>query len=283
MGFWSDWMAKWQRRGDTGGEESYIDVTPGPAAGPLKPGPPTEKKSWLARWRPESKRDRQIAWLQAGYSEMLDLSRSIREHLDRQADLQEKTSRVLERLPEAIEGLNSVGKAAEHQVEVLGLLRHQLESSVQHDQQLVDSMNKFNSTLGVMDETARNSGRTVADLVAKSRETESLLENVIERSEKRIAFLIGSFVLVIVLAVGALLYLGSGTRWPFDRILAAKAPPPAAPVVTPPPAPPPPEVDSSKKAAPAKKKAASRRRGFLGIGARRAEPAEKPVPAGPAE
>lgn len=271
MGFWSDLMAKFRTPGSPEDDESYLNVTPAP----FKPGPPTERKSWLARWRPESKRDRQIAWLQAGYSEMLDLSRSIREHLDRQADLQEKTSRVLGRLPEAIEGLNSVGKAAEHQVEVLTLLRRQLESSVQHDQQLVDSMNKFNSTLGVMDETARNSGKTVSDLVAKSRETENLLQNVIERSEKRIAFLIGSFVVVILLAVGAVLYLGSGTARPFGRPLPPPAPPPASVVAPAPPAPP-------AEKAPAAKKQPSRRRGLFGLFGKRAEP-EKPAAAEPAE
>ena len=190
---------------------NYIDITPG-SGEPSKAPPTVQKESWISRWRPGSKRDRQIAWLQAGYSETLDLMRSIRQHLDRQEDLQIKMANVLDRLPESMEGLKSVNKAAEQQVIVLELLRQQMEANVHHDQKLVESMDKFNQTLGLMDETSRNSGRTVSDLIEKSRNSEALLREVIERSERRFMFVSMLLVLVIV-AAAALFYLfGSGPR-----------------------------------------------------------------------
>ena len=170
MGKWFDFVAKLKKPSqpeENGG--NCIGITPGfgdKVTAPLA----SQKETWLSRWQPSSKRDRQIAWLQAGYSETLDLLRSIRQHLDRQEDVQVKMANVLDRLPESMEGLKSVNKAAEQQVVILGLLRQQIEAGVQHDQKLVESMNKFNQTLGLMDETSRNSGRTVTDLDRKGHE-----------------------------------------------------------------------------------------------------------------
>ena len=203
--------------------DHYIEITShgtGPAT--IKQPPPVKKESWLARHRPGSQRERQIAWLQAGYSEMLDLMRGIRTHLDRQEDIQHKLIGTLEQLPESLEGLKGISKATEPQVEVLSLLHNQIESSVRHDQQLVESMNHFYETLGLMDETSRNSGRTVSDLVQRSREAEDLLKDVIERSERRVAFLITVFVLVTFVAVGSLLYLGLNDQWSFKKALSTQ-------------------------------------------------------------
>lgn len=217
MGKLSDFFAKLKKPTPPENDSAnYIDITPG-SSDKSKAPLAVQKESWLSRWRPGSKRDRQIAWLQAGYSETLDLLRSIRRHLDRQEDVQIKMANVLERLPESMEGLKSVNKAAEQQVVVLGLLRQQIEANVHHDQKLVESMNKFNQTLGLMDETSRNSGRTVTDLIEKSKNSETLLREVIERSERRLVFVTTLFVLVIVAAAVAFYYFGPGAA---DKVAA---------------------------------------------------------------
>jgi hypothetical protein len=212
MGKWSDFVTKIRKPFPPDDKPANcIEITPG--SGDKSTAPPVvQKGTWLSRWRPRSKRDRQIAWLQAGYSETLDLLRAIRQHLDRQEDVQVKMANVLDRLPESMEGLKSVNKAAEQQVVILGLLRQQIEAGVQHDQKLVESMNKFNETLGLMDETSRNSGRTVTDLIEKAKNSESLLREVIERSERRVVWVTTLFGLVIVLAATAFLYFGTGDR-----------------------------------------------------------------------
>jgi hypothetical protein len=212
MGKLSDFFAKLNKPSPPDNDPAnYIDITPGPGEKPKAP-PAVQKETWLSRWKPGSKRDRQIAWLQAGYSETLDLMRSIRQHLDRQEDVQVKMANVLDRLPESMDGLKSVNKAAEQQVVVLGLLRQQIEANVHHDQKLVESMDKFNQTLGLMDETSRNSGRTVTDLIGKAKDSEALLREVIERSERRFIFVTTLFVLVIVAASAAFYYVGPGAR-----------------------------------------------------------------------
>lgn len=85
MGLWSDFLAKFNKGPEgAAGPAGSIDVTPGSEKPARGAEPPPAREGWLARWRPGSRRDRQIAWLQAGYSEMLDMVRSIRQHLDRQ-------------------------------------------------------------------------------------------------------------------------------------------------------------------------------------------------------
>lgn len=209
MGLWTDFTSRWRKPGaGDGAAAEYIDVTP--TAGHV--APPEQKESWLSRLRPGSKRDRQIAWLQAGYSEMLELMRTIRQHLERQEDVQHKMVSVLERVPESMESLKGITRVAEQQGEMINLLRQQTEAAAAHDRELIASMNRFNQTLGLLDETSRNSGRTVANLVEKSRESEDLLRTVIERSERRIMVVIGIFIAVVVLGVGGLMYFGTGGR-----------------------------------------------------------------------
>jgi hypothetical protein len=202
MGAWSDFIARFRKpaspQDDPG---SFVELNGGG-----RPPPPVRSESWLARWRPGSKRDRQIAWLQAGYQEMLDLMRGIRQHLDRQEDVQHKVARALELLPGSLESLKDVGRAAEQQVEVLGLLRQQIEAGVQHDAQLVESMNRFNETLGVLDETSRTSGRTVVDLVEKSKESENLLRDVIRRSQRSFMLMSFTFIAAVFLGIAAAVY-----------------------------------------------------------------------------
>ena len=213
MGLWSDFTSRWRKQGAGDGVTGeYIDVTPSTSGAATPVEPPTKKESWLSRLRPGSKRDRQIAWLQAGYSETLELMRTIRQHLERQEDVQHKMVAVLERVPESMESLKGITRVAEQQGEMISLLRQQTEAAAAHDRELIESMNRFNQTLGLLDETNRNSGRTVANLVEKSRESEDMLRSVIERSERRIMVVIGLFIAVVILGVGALVYFGTDGR-----------------------------------------------------------------------
>ena len=211
MGWWKNMKARRQKKKhkeeDT--KEEYIDISPAPEKTPASPPGPTKKRGWLSRWSPGARRDRQIAWLQAGYSEMLTLMRGINDHLGRQEDVQVKMTEVLGKLPDSMASLQNVGKAAEQQVEVLALLREQLDNSANHDQKLVESMDKFNHTLGVMDETSRTSGKTVAELIQRSQNADSMLREVIERSERRFVLLTVLFLLAVILGVGAVLYSSS--------------------------------------------------------------------------
>lgn len=120
---------------------------------PLEPVDTKPKKTrvgFFSRLRRESKRDRQIASLSDGYQQMVDLMGSIQLHLESQTQSQKYLLNAMEHLPEVADGIQKMGTAAEKQTEVLGLMREQLDSSVTHDKQLVDSMKRFNKTLAAM-------------------------------------------------------------------------------------------------------------------------------------
>ncbi|HOW98653.1 MAG TPA: hypothetical protein P5567_10780 [Kiritimatiellia bacterium] len=231
MGTWSDLSAWWKRLWNRRPSEEYLPVSPESdvgeaAAAPAKPGR-------LIHW-PVSRRDRQLAALQEGYVEMLGLMRGIREHLEKQQGVQEKMVQVLDRLPDSMDGLKNVGRAAEQQVEVMSLLRKQIESGATHDQQLIDSMNRFNQTLGVMDQTSRSSGRAVEQLIVKAADSEKMLRDAMERSERRFMIVTAVFAVVAVLAAGAVMFLVWANRAASPRealpapSIAREAPPPAA-------------------------------------------------------
>jgi hypothetical protein len=201
MGKWSDWIRR-LFGAEKAPPEEYLDVSA--QEGPSSPQPPFEKKrSWLTKWTPGAQRERQIAWLQAGYTETLTLIRGINAHLERQEDIQHKLVAALEQLPSSFESLKSLGKAAEQQVEALALLRDQLARSSDHDQKLVASMENFNKTLGLLDETARASGRTVAELVQQAREEDRLVHELVQRSEKRMTIITSLFVGALVFMMAA--------------------------------------------------------------------------------
>lgn len=221
MGHWSTFAAWWKKMWSHQPSGDYVPVEPDDSPAGHEPAP--EKTGRLIRW-PGSRRDRQLAALQEGYVEMLGLMRGIREHLEKQQGVQEKMVQVLGRLPESMDGLKNVGRAAEQQVEVMSLLRKQIESGATHDQQLVDSMNRFNQTLSVMDQTSRTSGRAVEQLIGKSADSEKMLREAMERSERRFMIVTGVFAVVAVLAAGAVMFLVWAGR------ASAPADPPPAPV-----------------------------------------------------
>ena len=71
---------------------------------------------------PPSHKKQQMAALQSGYDEMLDLSRSIRDHLDSQQELQVKIGETLDQVPEAVGHLRQICRNADRQSEAISNL-----------------------------------------------------------------------------------------------------------------------------------------------------------------
>ncbi len=145
-------LTKWKQE-----KQETVDVAGGEivqagteAAAPENPKPKKVRQHLFARFRRESKRDRQLAVLTDGYQQLLGLMSSIQMHLESQTQNQKHLANAMEQLPDVADGLKKMGSAAEQQTEVMGLMREQLGSSVQHDQQLVNSMKRFNRTLATM-------------------------------------------------------------------------------------------------------------------------------------
>lgn len=165
---------------------------------------PSQEKSngWLTRLNPNSKRDQQIAELRKGYGELLKLITSIRTHLDKQGPLQEEAVKSLNKIPESLRNLDGLSANTQKQTEVLDMLRRKLEMSDNHDRKLIDSMDKFNHTLTVMDESSRNTSQTITQMLNKTRESERLVREEVRRSEKKMLFLTITLTILVMLIIG---------------------------------------------------------------------------------
>ncbi|NCC51437.1 MAG: hypothetical protein EOM20_09510 [Spartobacteria bacterium] len=207
---------------------------------------PVEKPGWLARMGWRSKRTEQLEALQTGYQQLLGLMESIRNHLEEQSRRQET---LVNNIPEAIEGLKAVGRAAEQHTEVVQLVKQQFESSVEHDRQLIESMNGFNKTLELMDATSRQSSDMARQMGDRAGASEAMLHAALERSEKRMMGLVAVLTLALLGIGGALVFtvrpdlFGARAIAPTTSpVQAASAPliaepPSAPPVLEEPPAP----------------------------------------------
>jgi hypothetical protein len=94
--------------------------------------------------------------------------------------------------------LEKVPGAMDRQHEVMTMFKQQLESGMENNRRLTDSMGNLNHTLSAMDESQRASTRTVTDLIHRSRESEQLLREVMRRSERRMTALVIFFFLAVV-------------------------------------------------------------------------------------
>ncbi len=216
MAAWLDRILFWRSKKKVKpGKSGYINVDPESDGESSLSGTSHGKSgNWLAKLRPSQRREQQIHVLQEGFEELVGLTRTIREHMDQQVQTQKTLVDLMKNMPDAVEGLKSVGKATEQQTETLGMLKQQMEANVRHGEQMIDSFHRFNNTLGRMDETSKSTASTVASLVEKGRESEALLRRALEKSEKRLMCLIAMLAVVTLLVVGAGAYFITGGRMP---------------------------------------------------------------------
>jgi hypothetical protein len=152
------------------------------------------------RWLPGGRRERQVAVLQAGYTQLAEIMGVIREQLQQQTAAQQEMARCL--LP-AVDGLRTMGKSAAQQAEMLKLIDRQLERSLQRDEQLSSQMTAFNSTLQQMDKTHRCSTEAMSILRQQAHRSEEEMRTVMARSERRMT-------LLALAALSVLAMLGCG-------------------------------------------------------------------------
>jgi len=161
----------------------------------------TVRKGWLSRvFEGKARRESQRQTLQAGYLEMLQMMRSISSNLARQSEMHCTRIEALEQLPEVLKGMESVGRATEEQTKLLGVVQQQLTVNAEQDEKMIGSLNSFNETLGVMDETSRRSSQTIGTLVDHSKESERELRSMLERSEKRLTSMMTMMTFVVLAA-----------------------------------------------------------------------------------
>ena len=212
-GLWSRfkaWREEQVRQADPVGVVEADEVTKEQTM--TEPDRKERKGGWLTRWRAPKRQEQQMATLQEGFTELVGLTRSIREHMEQQALTQKSLVEMIEHLPGAVEGLKSVGEATKQQTETLGLLKRQLEAAARNEEHMLESMKNFNKTLSLMDDLSKSTSQTVSSMADRTRDSEELLRSILERSERRLVYLIVALMVVTIGVLGAGMYLGFSQR-----------------------------------------------------------------------
>jgi len=173
-----------------------------------------ERGGLLARISGASRREATVNHLQEGFNEVVDLIRTVRVHLDQQADRSERLLGLMENLPGALEAmpeasrnqsrmaeamnahaemqnrqamrlnetLGSLASASEHQSQVMGALQHQIEASNRTDEQLLGSFSAINQTLIQLSQSSQAGVQTLRRVTDQSDRSTQRVENLMRRS-----------------------------------------------------------------------------------------------------
>jgi chromosome segregation ATPase len=179
-------------------------------------------------------KSRSAAELQRSYDQVMTLVRRIGDHLDAQAERQERLDVVVEKLPAAMDALPEItrqnqrmidllagyleraddreqtlqgalerlGGSARQQSEMLGLLHQQMQASGETSRIMADTLGDFRTTLGDLGESNRRAVDVLADMAAAADRRESKLEMILGRTQK---WMIAALVCCGAAAVTALL------------------------------------------------------------------------------
>jgi len=186
------WLRRRRRRKSDTAKDDYIDIKPVPpdTDDPAEASQET-RAWWLHRIRPGAKREQQVAALQAGYDEVVELVEAIQDHLRNQQETQRE---MLKQLPAAVDGLHRVAESTRRQTEALDLIHRQLKESGDRDRRLLESMTGFKETM--------------QSLAESSQSSEKLMRDMIERTEQRMILLVGVIMVLVLLVLGVAVYFG---------------------------------------------------------------------------
>lgn len=192
---------------------------------------------WLPRM-PGAKRDEAINQLREGFDEVVDLVRTVRRHLDDQAERSERLLHKLDGLPEAMQSLQetnrnqtriaesveqhmerqqkdsqqlnqalgNLAQSTEHQGQVLGVLQEQIHASRQTDEQMLHSFSNVNQTLQQLSQTTQQSSRTLEQVSEQRSTSEQQMQELIRRTNKHMTIMTAANWALAVAALGVATY-----------------------------------------------------------------------------
>lgn len=226
-------VADWFRPGSDGGSEAS-----GPVAVETRPREdqqPTQGGGWFFRKRNQKKQN--LAQLQRGYEDVVDLMESCKSHMESQAQRADRLLELLEDLPEAlrvipessrqqakmIEGLQShlenqssnterltdavAGLAtATHQHEqAMGAIQKQLDANQQNGARMVESFSALGDTLGRIG-AAHQSGNDLLNTMAETvKQSDDEMRELFTRNQRQATVM---SLVSWTLAISALLVAG---------------------------------------------------------------------------
>lgn len=185
-----------------------------------------------------TQRDEAIQSLQHGYTEVLDLMSSVRNHLDQQALRSDRLLDQLDGLPhaiqslpesnrnqarmlEAIEGhldsqhraaremnesMAGLARSADSQVQIMTALQQQFEQRTETDRQMVKSFSTINETLIQLNRSSESSLLFLQQLAERSDRTHEEMSQIVRRNRIHNTVLAGTTCSVLILAIASIAF-----------------------------------------------------------------------------
>lgn len=196
------------------------------------------KRSWLP-WKRADRRDQQLAQLRDGYSELIGLIRSISGHLEREDREASNVTALIQTLPPALNSFEKLAHSQEQVTSILGKISSHMEDSNSKDQQLLENMQGFNSTIKEVSTTNENalgaltrvqdrigeSDERMKHLFEQASQTNEVVGSLMMRLERRL--FISNLILAILIA--GLIILG--VSWSLRSSSGVAVAPPAPPLL----------------------------------------------------
>jgi chromosome segregation ATPase len=192
--------------------------------------------------QPRSKAE-SLEKLQAGFDKLIDKLQGINEHLNRQITQNEELMSRIEQLPQLLEGfpallenqrqlterlLEQLNAAAVKNEQFIGIVEkiptetakqtdalvnidHQLAAAADIDVQMAESFNKFNETLGKLNQSTVAQTDSMIQMSKTYATSDRYLKYIISRQNKRFIWVfiaaVGVCVAVILILTGIIIYL----------------------------------------------------------------------------
>lgn len=145
--------------------------------GQLFPPAPSRWKFWKRHRR----RDEQAEALRQGASEMVDLMRSIRDHLKAESLNKDNVLRTVTPLPRVVENLQAMSARQGDTGRILSELRTTLEQRSERDGLLLRSLHRIGSTMEKVETTFEQLNQTLAGMECSNAHTAKSMEALGER------------------------------------------------------------------------------------------------------
>ena len=145
-------------------------------------------------WRRANKHDEQLEVLRQGASEMVDLMRSIRDHLEGERNEREGLVESLNPLPSAVESLQAMSNRQDETGRTLEGLRTTLEQRAKRDGLVLRSLDRMGNTMSHVEETFSQLDQTLAGMDESNQHTARNMEMLGDRVADSGRFMNESFV-----------------------------------------------------------------------------------------
>ncbi len=180
----------------------------------------SERHGLLARFSGRQ-RDEAIAELQRGYSEVIDLARAVRTHMETQSERSERMVGLMDRLSQSMQALPESGRNqsrmlealqnhidvqarqsgdlnetmrglsrhGEHQAQVLGVIQQQLDANHDTDREMLGSIGRLNETMGRINESNHASVSVLKNMADQGATVDRHMQELITRNQRHMTTL----------------------------------------------------------------------------------------------